>query len=208
MRLVTVVSAHVLALALAGLAASCASPPQPTYADVSYQTRCNTLAGGAITGCTEPMVRSISGFSGDNGNRFSCSVIQSGSTRTVNFQVNAAAGDTAHTALGVSLSGAVVATAGGAPSGISTFSWTDGNEYGGAAGGTAPSATQPCQIHSIDFTTDMMTGLPEMDINVHCVEAPSIPAATPAITRSLSAPGTSNTTPVTIRFYSCPIVQR
>jgi hypothetical protein len=194
----------VYVLGLLALMVSCAAPAQPIYLDVAYQTQCNTAMGGQIAGCTPGMVRTITGFNGDMGNRYSCSILERGSTRTVSFQVTSAVADATHTPLGLALSGAVVATAGGAPSGSSTFTWTDGNTYGGAAGALAPSATQPCQLSSITFTNDMNTGLPEMDVAVHCAEAPSIPLTT--LTRSVSAPGTTATAPIMIKLYSCPVL--
>lgn len=206
MRLSTVL-AHTIAAAVVVSAASCSPPPQPTYADITFQTRCNSLAGPSITGCTEPLTRSIFGFSGDMGTRFSCSIGNHGALRTVNFSASAV--DPSGVPIGVSLSGATVATGGGTPSGQSTFTWRDGNTYGGMASGTMPTAAQPCQISSINFTTDSGTGLPLMTVSAHCIEAPSIPAASPAIVRSVSHDGNNmgdNIRPFEIKFFSCPVI--
>lgn len=191
------------------LAASCSSPAQPPYADITYQTRCTRRDGTSIMGCSPGPSRDIYGFSGDMGQRFSCTISEHAGMRTVNFTVTATAADT--TRLGVTLSNATVPAAGGAVQNVCTFSWTDGNTYGGSCGANAPNMTQPCQVSGINFTTDTATGLPLMDVNVLCLEAPSIPVATPAITRSVSRAGPDtglDMMPFTIHFYSCPVVTR
>lgn len=208
MRLSTFVGLG-LSAAVTVLGASCSSPAQPAYADISYQTRCNHLDGTPITGCTTPISRDIYGFSGDMGQRFSCTIVERAGQRAVNFTVTAQEGD--GTRLGVSLQNASVPQAGGAVSGTCSFTWTDGNTYGGNCGASAPTASQPCQVSSINFSTDTATGLPLMDVNVLCLDAASIPAATPAITRSVSGPGSNpgdDMRPLTIHFYSCPVISR
>lgn len=206
MRLSTFVGLG-LSASLILLGASCSSPAQPPYADISYQTRCIHLDGTPIMGCTTPVSRDIYGFSGDMGQRFSCTVVEHGATRAVNFTVSATGAD--GTRLGMTLQNATVPTGGGPVSGSCSFSWTDGNQYGGTCGGGAPTASQPCQVSNIAFTTDTATGLPLMDVNVLCLDAPSIPVATPAITRSVSRPGTDpgiEMMPLTVHFYSCPVI--
>ena len=197
-----------LSAAVTVLAASCNPPAQPAYADISYQTRCIHRDGSAITGCTAPMQRDIYGFSGDMGQRFSCSIAETATTRTVNFNVTARVSGTP---IGVALSGAVVPVAGGAPQGTSNFQWTDGNTFGGASAAVAPSAAQPCQVSNISFTTDTATGLPLMDVNVLCYDAPSIPAQSPEVLRSVTRAGNTgdeDMMPFTVHFYSCPVVHR
>ena len=143
------------------------------------------------------------------GARFNCTITEHASMRTVNFTVSAQDAD--GTRVGVSLSNAAVPAAGGALIGSANFTWTDGNQYGGTASGDPPNATHPCQIQSISFVTDTDTGLPRMDVNALCYEAPSIPAATPAIVSSVTRAGTTTAdamSPMTIKFYSCPVISR
>lgn len=191
------------------LASGCPAPAQPAYADISYQTRCIHADGTPIMGCTTPVSRDIFGFSGDMGQHFSCTIVDHGSTRSVNFRVTAQAPDGAN--IGVTLQNASVASGGGPVTGTCQFSWIDGNTYGGNCGASAPTAAQPCQVSNIDFTTDTATGLPLMDVNVLCLDAPSMPVATPAIARSVSKVGTmpgDEMRPFTIHFYSCPTLAR
>jgi hypothetical protein len=196
------------------LGASCSSPPQPAYADISYQTRCLHADGSPIMAadghCDSTGVeRDIYGFNGDMGQHFSCTITEHGATRAVNFSVTAEEANGQH--LGVSLTGAVVPAGGGALTGTAQFTWTDGNQYGGNAGAGAPSATQPCQVSGITFLTDTDTGLPRMDVNVACILASSIPAATPPVIASVTRPGNMGadaTSPMTIHFYSCPVISR
>lgn len=205
---------HVLAgLGLSGavmlFTSGCPSPDQPPYADISYQTRCIHADGTPIMGCSTPVPRDIYGFSGDMGQRFSCTIVETGAQRSVNFTVTAQAAD--GTRLGVSLQNATVPATGGPVSGTCQFTWVDGNTYGGNCAATAPSATQPCQVSNIDFTTDTATGLPLMDVNVLCYDAPSMPIADPPITRSISKVGEmagDDMRPFTIHFYSCPTLHR
>ncbi len=212
MRLTTFVGLG-LSVSVGIASASCNSPPQPAYADITYQTRCVQSDGTPITGgrcgtSTNP-ARNIYGFNGDMGAHFSCTITEHASMRTVNFTV--AAQDADGTELGVSLSNAAVPAAGGALNGAAVFTWTDGNKYGGQASSDAPNAAHPCQIQGITFVTDTDTGLPRMDVNAVCYAAPSIPAATPEIVSSVTRAG--NTTadamsPMTIKFYSCPVISR
>ncbi len=191
------------------LSASCSSPAQPAYADISYQTRCIHRDGTQIAGCSPSPQRDIYGFSGDMGQRFSCTIVEHAGMRTINFTVTASQAD--GTGVGVTLSNAVVPTAGGPVQDGCQFTWTDGNRYGGACGANTPSMTQPCQVSNVAFTTDTATGLPLMDVNVLCYDAPSMPVATPAITRSVSRGGPDpgfDMMPFTIHFYSCPVVVR
>lgn len=191
------------------LGGSCTPPAQPTYADISYQTRCQHLDGSPIVGCTTPVGRDIFGFSGDSGQRFSCTIVEHAGMRGVNFSVTATTADGTRT--GVTLANASVPAAGGPVSGVCQFTWTDGNTYGGNCGAIAPTATQPCQVSAINFTTDSATGLPLMDVNVFCLDAPSIPATTPASTRSVSTSGNmagDEMRPMTIHFFSCPVITR
>lgn len=208
MRLSTFVGLG-LSVAVSVATASCNPPAQPAYADIGYQTRCIHLLGDPIIGCTTPLPRNIFGFSGDMGQRFSCTVSEHAGLRSVNFTVTAEEAD--GTRLGVTLANATVQPGGGAVSGTCQFTWTDGNTYGGNCGASAPTATQPCQVRNIAFTTDTATGLPLMDVSVICRDAPSIPATSPPAMRSVSATGTMPAdpmTPFTIHFYSCPIITR
>jgi hypothetical protein len=195
-------------VALASLSGGCPSPAQPAYADITYQTRCVHLDGTPITGCNPPPSRDIYGFSGDMGQRFSCTISEHAGMRGVNFTVAAHAAD--GTPIGVSLQNATVPAAGGAVQGTCQFTWTDGNTFGGNCGAVAPSASQPCQIRSVEFTTDTATGLPLMNVDAYCLDAPSIPPQSPAVLRSVSAAGagTESMMPFTIHFYSCPVVVR
>jgi hypothetical protein len=198
-----------LSAAVSMLTASCTPPAQPAYADISYQTRCIHLDGTPIMGCSTPISRDIYGFSGDMGQRFSCTIIEHAGQRAVNFTVTAQSAD--GTRLGLTLANASVPAAGGPVTGSCQFTWTDGNTYGGACGASAPTASQPCQVSNIDFTTDTATGLPLMDVNVLCLDAGSMPIADPPISRSLSKVGTmpgDEMRPVTIHFYSCPTIVR
>src|SRR5439155_16091911 len=143
----------------------------------------------------------------DMGQRFSCTIAEHAGQRTVNFTVSARTGTTS---LGVALSGATVPAAGGPVSSTCTFSWTDGNTYGGNCGASRPTATQPCQVSNIAFTTDTATGLPLMDVSVMCLDAPSIPSMSPPQSRSVTRAGTAvgdDTSPFVIHFYSCPVIQ-
>lgn len=189
------------------------APAAPTYADITLQSRCVRADGSPIEASeglchATGIERDLYGFSGDMNLRFSCTIVER-TSRAVNFTVSGEAQD--GTSIGVSLANAVVPIDGGAPTGTCQFTWTDGNEYGGNCGAEAPSATQPCQVQSIMFLTDVATDLPRMDVNVLCFEAPSIPAQTPPILASLSRPGSTPAdamSAMTIRFYSCPVVMR
>jgi hypothetical protein len=196
-----------LSAAVAVFSASCNPPAQPAYADISYQTRCIHADGSPIVGCATPPARDIYGFSGDMGQRFSCTIAERASTRTVNFTVTARSGTQN---IGVALSGATVPVGGGPVSTTCTFNWTDGNTYGGNCGASAPHDGQPCQVSNISFTTDTATGLPLMDVNVLCLDAPSIPTMSPEQTRSVTRAGSDpgdDMSAFTIHFYSCPVIQ-
>jgi len=109
--------------------------------------------------------------------------------------------------LGVSLQNANVAATGGPVTGTCQFTFTDGNTYGGNCAATAPSATQPCQVSSIQFTTDTDTGLPLTNVSVLCLDAPSMPVIDPPLVRGVSSPE-SEAMAMQIHFYSCPVIQR
>lgn len=192
------------AVSLLGLA-SCSTPTQPIYADLSYQVRCTHLDGTPISGCTSPGRRDIFGFNGDMGARFSCTTTERAGNRSVSFTVSAR--DATGRDLGVSLQNANVAATGGPVTGTCQFTFTDGNTYGGNCAATAPSATQPCQVSSIQFTTDTDTGLPLTNVSVLCIDAPSMPVIDPPLVRGVSSPE-SEAMAMQIHFYSCPVIQR
>jgi hypothetical protein len=191
-----------LALTVVAVAAltSCNSTPARVYADIIYQVRCLHADGTPVMGCTEPAPRSILGYAGA-GLSLSCSIRTSGTSRVVNFSATQTLADGTRT--GVSLQGATVATAGGTPSGQSSFTFFDGNRYDAVAGSAPPSAAQPCQISSITFNTDSMTGGPRMDVNVLCRDASSNPATSPETLRGVSSQ-MDPSMPFTIHMYDCP----
>ncbi len=184
------------------LGTGCSNAPPGTYIEADWTIRCEGMRG-----CLSYPSRSVTGFDGENQTRVTCNVIETASTRTLGFSINAAA-------FGIGLQRASFPLAGGSPSagGSCLVTVMEDNTYTGACGGAAPSPTQPCQVSNVDFTRDpegrsLITGL------IYCGGTSGgqvfgvSPSAAPTIKRELTAPGTdvaSRTTPMRFSLYDCP----
>jgi hypothetical protein len=178
------------ALALTG----CPSQPPPaTYAIADWQVRCDS----AMLACTPGPSRLVTGTSGVDGNSVSCSVVESATTRRVNFRVGSSVGGIDY-AIGVAM--ANVPRSGGSPStGCTVTVEDDANTYVGACGATAPSDTQPCQV-TMDFDVDPSTGSPRVTAEILCDHL--VNQADPTIRRSIFM-GAGSPNPAHIEIFDC-----
>lgn len=182
--------------ALLGIAASGCSNSGPTgvYADILWQVRCQEMGM-----CTPGPERSILGFDRENGQRVSCSVIQTDTNRTLSFS-----GSFRSETLSYSLAmmNAQFPRSGGSPAaGCQITVLEDTNTYVGACGASPPTTGQPCQVSAVQFTRDD-EGRSLIRGQIYCVGIS--PTVAPNIDREVTAPGpTAGTEPLTFSLYDC-----
>lgn len=193
-----------IALAAGSALSSCGTnTPPPVYAEATWQVRCLRFDGTPMpSGCSEPPVRGVFGYNGTDRQQVSCSILENGAVRTINFR---AAGQGADgVPFSIALINASIPTAGGTPSGSCTFSFSEGNTYSAPCGGAEPSERQPCQVRDIEFGE--LDGSTTMRAEVYCIEAPSTVDSN--IHRGATLPGSGSgqaLTPFPITFYDCPV---
>ncbi|HJL32098.1 MAG TPA: hypothetical protein RMI62_23640 [Polyangiaceae bacterium LLY-WYZ-15_(1-7)] len=195
-----------LALCIGALVttASCGDGNNNVFADAQWQARCPPgVAGCSFNG--DPV--DVFNFDGEEDEETGkttvarCSVVDSGETRIIGFQVGlgTGAGDPQ-----LSGNGLTTGIDGGRVGGSGcTISVRDDNTiYTGACGVNEPSAAQPCRVGPIVIDRDAMDG-PEMLIPIECRELPS-PSGTAVPPRDITFP-MMPTQPANLRLINCDI---
>lgn len=172
------------------------------FVDSQYATRCDVTLH-----CANTEMRDICGISGgDPCNagepqvNASCSIAESGDTRTLTFTASQSADAS------IRVSGAVFNMSGGSASGGSCqVRVVDGpNTYSGACGSAEPSEAQPCQISAVMFSADPTDGVPVVEGSIFCqfLQNQSNPDLQIEVTAWGSGP-TAASTPGYFRIRNC-----
>lgn len=135
------------------------------FADIQYATRCAETIGA----CPGAEDRDICGFhqsdpcrDGDAEATLACTVVETETTRTVNFSATQSAG------FSITVQNLAVPRGGGSSTGgaCRVRIGEGANVFEGLCGGSPPSEAQPCQISNVVFSDDM--GNPTITGNIFC----------------------------------------